>query len=191
MKAVVLNGSEKGDNALNSVYEIIVDELKGIGWKVDTFILHDTEIASCLGCFGCWVKTPGICVIDDAGRDVAMAVIQSDLAVFLTPVTFGGYSSELKKAVDRLIPLISPFFMKIKGEVHHKPRYERYPSLIVVGVLSHPDEESERIFKTLVSRNAINLHCPAHAGGVVLSSQSPEKIREKIQTLLTKVEVIK
>lgn len=191
MKAVVLNGSEKGDNALNTVYEIITDELKGIGWEVESFILHDTKIAHCLGCFGCWVKTPGICVIDDAGREVARKVIQSDLTVFLTPVTFGGYSSELKKALDRLIPLISPFFMKIEGEVHHKPRYERYPRLMGVGVLPHPDEESEGLFKTLIGRNAINFRGPAHAGGVVLSSQSSEEIRENIQTLLIEVGVKK
>ncbi len=191
MKAVVLNGSEKGDNALNTVYEIITDELKGIGWEVESFILHDTKIAHCLGCFGCWVKTPGIYVIDDAGHDVAMKVIQSDLTVFLTPVTFGGYSSELKKALDRLIPLISPFFMKIEGEVHHKPRYERYPRLMGVGVLPHPDEESEGLFKTLIGRNAINFRGPAHAGGVVLSSQSSEEIRENIQTLLIEVGVKK
>lgn len=76
-----------------------------MGWEVEPFILHDMEIHH-WGCFGCWVQTPGVCVIDDAGRDVARAVIQSDLAVFLIPVTFGGYSSELKKAVDRLICLL-------------------------------------------------------------------------------------
>jgi len=189
MKAIVLNGTENGDNALDTVYEILFSELKGMGWEVEPLILHDAKIASCQGCFGCWIKTPGICVIDDTGRDVARAVIQSDLVILLTPVTFGGYSSELKKAVDRLIPLLSPFFMKIEGEIHHKPRYERYPCLVGLGVLPRPDEESERLFETLVSRNALNFHSPAHAGSVVASSQGSEKIREEIRRLLTKVEV--
>jgi len=191
MKAVVLNGSGKSDNALHTVHKIITDELTDMGWEVEPFILHDMEIHHCLGCFGCWVQTPGVCVIDDSGRDVARAVIQSDLAVFLTPVTFGGYSSELKKAVDRLICLISPFFMKIEGEVHHKPRYERYPRLMGVGVLPQPDEESERIFTTLVGRNAINLHALAHVGGVVLSSQGSNEIQKDIQALFAAVGVRK
>jgi len=189
MKAVVLNGAESGDHASHTVYEIIASALEDIGWQVEPCILHEIKIASCRGCFGCWVKTPGICVIDDAGHDVARMVIQSDLVVLLTPVTFGGYSSELKKALDRIICLISPFFVKIGEEVHHKPRYERYPRLVGVGVLPHPDGESERVFKTLVGRNAINLHCPAHAGGVVLSTQGPDEMRETIQTLLTTAEV--
>lgn len=189
MKATILNASIKGDNSLDVLHQVIVDELEVIDWEVESLILHDIKIASCLGCFGCWVKTPGICVIDDAGRDVAKKVIQSDLVVYLTPVTFGGYSSELKKAVDRLIPLISPFFTKIGGETHHKRRYERYPRFLYVGLLPQADQESERLFLTLVERNAINFRTPAHAGSVVLSSRTSEDIREEIRTLLIKVEV--
>ncbi len=58
---------------------------------------------------------PGECARDDDGRRVAREVIRSNLAVFLTPVTFGGYSSVLKGAVDRLIPLGSPFFARVGG----------------------------------------------------------------------------
>ncbi len=186
MKALILNGSVKDDNSLDIVHEVVQDELMRNSYQVDSFILHDTEVAGCLGCFGCWVQTPGICVIDDAGREIARKVIQSDLVVLLTPVTFGGYSSELKKAMDRLIPLISPFFTKIQGEVHHKPRYDRYPSLIAVGVHPQPDEEMEQIFKTLVSRNAINFHSPSQAAGVMLSGQEWETVREEFRSLLAK-----
>ncbi len=189
MKAVVLKGSENGDIALDGVHQAIVDELTDTGWDVESLILHEMEIRHCVGCFGCWVRTPGVCVIDDAGRDVARAVIQSDMVVYLTPVTFGGYSSQLKKALDRSIGLIAPFFKKIDGEVHHQPRYEHYPRLMGIGVLPQADEESERIFTTLVGRNAINMHAPAHTAGVVFQGQEKEEIRAKIQTLLTTVEV--
>ena len=36
--------------------------------QVETFPLREMKLAHCLGCFGCWVKTPGMCVEDDAGR---------------------------------------------------------------------------------------------------------------------------
>ncbi len=187
MKALVLNGATNGDQTLDAVNEIIITHLEGLGWQVDSFILRDVDISNCLGCFGCWVRTPGICVIDDAGRDIARLNVQSDLVVFLTPITFGGYSSELKKAIDRLIPNILPFFTKINGEVHHKPRYEQYPRLIAIGTLPHPDTESEQLFRFLVNRNVINQHCPTHATGIVLTSQGPEAIRAEIQTLLKQV----
>lgn len=191
MKALILDGSTEENFTLKIVHDVIIDEFKNMGWKVNSRVLRDLKIGSCYGCFKCWVQTPGICIIDDVERDIAKETIQSDLLIFLTPVTFGGYSSELKKAVDRLIPLIMPFFIKIDGEVHHKSRYERYPSLMGIGVLPNEDKESEQLFKTLVNRNAINFHSPTHTAGVIISNQDKELIREEIKTLLSEVGVKK
>jgi len=188
MRALLLDGLLEAD-ASSPVHEIIITELERAGWMVEAVILRDVEIADCLGCFGCWVRTPGVCVLDDAARDITRRMVQSDLTIYLTGVTFGGYSSELKKAVDRIICLLSPFFMRINGEVHHRPRYERYPRLVGVGVLSCPDEESERLFTTLVERNAINLHSPAHGAGVVLTDQGAEQMRERVRSILGKAGV--
>jgi multimeric flavodoxin WrbA len=184
MKAVILDGARNGDGALSAAHRIIVDELQGMGWVAETFVLRELDISYCQGCFECWVKTPGVCVSTGAGRDIARAVIQSDVTVFLTPITFGGYSSELKKAVDHLIGLVSPFFMRIGGETHHKPRYDRYPRLLGLGTLPNADDESERIFTTLVERNALNLHSPAHAAGIILDAWPAAEVRAEVRSLL-------
>lgn len=189
MKAVILNGSNKDDRTSETVQRIIIDELRRLKWDVKTLILRDMKIAACMGCFGCWIQTPGTCVIDDAGRDIARSFIRSNLTILLTPVTFGGYSSELKKGLDRSIGLMLPFFTKIGGEVHHKPRYKKYPSLMGIGVLSKKDEESERIFKTLVQRNAINFHAPAYAVGTILRDSREDDIRSSIGSLFISIGV--
>jgi multimeric flavodoxin WrbA len=189
MKAVVLNGATAPNGTLGRVYELFSSELEGRSWEIESFTLREIDIAHCVGCFGCWIKTPGICLIDDPARTIARGMVQSDLVIYLTPVTFGGYSSELKKAVDRCICLISPFFARVKGETHHKRRYERYPSLLAVGVLPQPDGKSERLFKALVGRNAINLHSPAHAAGVVTDGQGADQIRDQLAMLLAQVGV--
>jgi hypothetical protein len=189
MKAVILNGSIGDETDVDSIHEVIVNELKGMAFEVESLVLRDIEVGHCLGCYGCYVRTPGICVNDDAGREIARRFIQSDLAVLLSPVTFGGYSSQLKKAVDRFLPLISPFFTRIDGEVNHLPRYEQYPRLIGVGVLPHRDEKAERLFTTLVGRNAIHLHAPAHVGGVILSGQDASAIRNDVRALIAAVGV--
>lgn len=126
-------------------------------------------------------------MISDAGCDVAKAVIQSGLTVFLTPVAFGGYSSELKKAVDRLIPLISPFFRRVRGEVHHRPRYRRYPLLLGVGLLDHSDPEGEEIFARHIARNAINLRSPAHAAEVLFTDPDVAETQARIRELVALV----
>lgn len=186
-QAVVLDGFRSEATRPASMREILVEEMRIAGFAPKFLPLRDLDIAPCRGRFGCWIRTPGECVIADAGRDVATAVIQSDLAVFLTPVTFGGYSSELKKAVDRLISLISPLFRRVGGEVHHRPRYRRYPRLLGLGLLGHPDPEAVRIFTNHIVRNAINMWSPAHAAGVVYADQDKSALQTKVRGLLSRV----
>lgn len=162
MRAVILNGAFAGDDVCASAEADLASAFAGLGWEVECLRLRELTIAYCKGCFGCWVKTPGVCPTRDDAGSVTRSLVRSDLAVLLTPVVFGGYSSELKKALDRSAGIVLPFFTRIKGEVHHKPRYPRYPALLAIGVVDRPDEVEERVFATLVSRNAINSHAPAH-----------------------------
>lgn len=189
MKALIFNGSKGEDNSLKLSQEIIEAELKERGWQVDTLQLRDMDIGPCLGCFGCWIKTPGICVINDSGRIIPEKIVGSDLLIFLTPITFGGYSPELKKALDRAIPMLLPFFRKVDGEVHHVMRYKKYPKLVAIGSLPNPDEASEKTFKELVFRNAINYASPKQAVGIVYSDLSSEEVQKAIMGALSEVEV--
>jgi multimeric flavodoxin WrbA len=186
MNATILNGALAGDGFVDAIASALQDTLQRQGWVVRPWQLADEKLAFCLGCFECWTKTPGLCRIDDAGRDVAESLIQSDLAIFVTPITFGGYSSALKKAVDRVIPLISPFFERIDGEVHHHARYARYPVLFGVGVLSGSHPIQAQIFDTLIGRNAINLHAPAHGSRVIARDQDPGAIAIELTQILSK-----
>lgn len=187
MKVLLLNGAKQNDSTADLVSATFNIELIMNGHETQIINLRDKKIASCLGCFGCWVKTPGECLTDDDGREIAKAVVQSDLVINITPITFGGYSYELKKALDRLIPIISPFFTKIEGEVHHKPRYERYPNYISLGILSEMNEEMAVTFRNLVARNAINMHNQLHLSSIMVRNQDNAGIILEIRELLQKV----
>lgn len=172
MNALILDGGRCGATPTAPALAEVANALAGAGWSVATLVLREQKIAYCLGCFECWTKSPGICRIDDDGRKVTAAMLASDLVVYLTPITFGGYSSHLKKAVDRSIGLVSPFFTRIDGEVHHRPRYDRYPALFGLGVLPEPDRQQEQLFGRLIERNALNLYAPACGSCVVYSGQA-------------------
>ncbi|MDD5265056.1 MAG: NAD(P)H-dependent oxidoreductase [Candidatus Bipolaricaulis sp.] len=165
MDALVLDGSRGAEcrDALAALHRALAEA----GYTTEVIPLRERTIAPCRGCFGCWVKTAGECVIDDEGRQVARAIARCDLLVYLTPVTFGGVSFELKKVLDRMIPNISPFFARVRGETHHQRRYRKTPRVIGLGILSQPDREAERVFKTLVERNGLNLRTPCTAAAVV------------------------
>ncbi len=173
MEALILNGAAPGDAELDGIQALLGRELESAGYRTTAMVLRDIPVAYCQGCFECWLKTPGICKTQDPGRDVAAAFVASDLVVLLTPVTFGGYSSHLKKGLDRIAGVVSPFFMRSDGEVHHRPRYARYPRLLGVGMLGASSPAEEGVFRTLVARNALNFHAPWHAARILLRGDSP------------------
>jgi len=124
------------------------------------------------------VKTPGRCVIHDDEEAILGATAASDRVIWLTPITFGGYSPELNKALDRIIPILLPFFAKVRGETHHPLRYPRPRRLLAIGTLKQEDADSEGVFRHLVGRNALNMGDVA-AATVVFSGDTSIADMEK------------
>jgi multimeric flavodoxin WrbA len=189
MKGVVLNGELDSDDGLGRVEGLLIHELEKVNCSLETFRLRNKEIAPCQGCFGCWVRKPGECLMEDDSRAIVTAVLGANLIVLLTPVTFGGYSSELKKALDRSICLISPFFMTVGGETHHKPRYDWSPRFLGVGVTEDRDSECVQIFTNLVERNAINFHASAYSASVIDEKSSLEEICSDLSRAISELEI--
>jgi multimeric flavodoxin WrbA len=109
MKALILNGAVALRDMADAVDAALAPRLGALGYEIARRDLAALEVPHCNGDFGCWTLTPGVCVQRGPHRDVARDMIQSDLVVWLTPVTFGGYSSALKRHLDHCIPLISPW----------------------------------------------------------------------------------
>jgi multimeric flavodoxin WrbA len=178
VKTLIFDGSNAGDALAEKISAALQQRLPG----AETVVLHQQSIGNCAGDFFCWVRSPGMCNTADDNRRLAAKVMQSDLLVYLTPVTFGGYASPLKRMVDHQIQNILPFFTSVNGEIHHQPRYQRYPNLLVVGwtpasekYLAH-DPQAEAIFRHLAYRNAVNLYAQKLACGVLIGEPSEAEI---------------
>lgn len=104
------------------------------------------DVSPCIGCFGCWIKTPGECVIKDKMIDINKQIINSDMVIFITPIIFGQYSCAIKNVVDRTLSKNLPFFKKFNGRTGHPARYEKYPVQYVIGCLDKGQEEDKKIF---------------------------------------------
>ena len=182
MQTIILNGAGEGDLKVDEASEIVASLMRDKG-PTEILRLRDMEMADCKGCFGCWITTPGQCVIDDAARPMADKLGPADLKVFVTSVVFGGYSYQLKKALDRQISTLLPFVRKNEqGEVHHPSRYsDKKPYFLVIGVLPEKDPESEAIFRGLVERNSLNMHSKAYGTAIIYLKDSKEVATEKIR----------
>jgi multimeric flavodoxin WrbA len=184
MKAILLDGSTENDRTGERVRAALMAEFQLRGWEVEHFALCEQKIGNCAGDFFCWIRTPGVCNVNDDNRRIAEALVTSDLLVYLTPITFGGYAATLKRMVDHQIQNVSPFFTMIEGETHHLKRYKRNPDFLAVGWMTTPDTQSEAIFRHLVQRNAINFHTQTHVSGVIFAGQSDGEIQTSAQKWL-------
>jgi len=110
----------------------------------------------CVGCFGCWLKTPGKCVIKDRGSDFGALMPLHDEIIVISRMVFGGLSPDVKAVLDRSIGFILPFFRIVNGEMHHTRRYEKSPDLRYI--LYGPDinDREKETAQKLVACNALN-----------------------------------
>ena len=184
--ALLFDGRTDDDPTLTLIHEALVDGLAAGGCAVDDWRLRDEQIAWCSGCFGCWTRTPGVCVHKDAGRDVAARAMRGDLFVYLTPVTFGGYSAELKKALDHVLPLKLPDLKKSGLDTRHPQRYGRDHDLLAVGTVpaGQAGGAEARTFRRLAERNSLNLHSERWAAGVLETGAGEWEVRVAVTALL-------
>ena len=80
------------------------------------------KIANCVGCFGCWTKTPGRCVIRDDAVKVYPLIAQSETVLYVSRIKYGGYDTVMKTMLERAIPVQQAFIRVVNGETHHVQR---------------------------------------------------------------------
>jgi len=136
------------------------------------------KITHCLGCFHCWVKTPGKCVIDDDMKELLQIIMSSDIIVFATPLYVDNVTGIMKNFMDRLIPLADPYFEKDEGgECRHSSRSESVPKIAVISNCGFPEQSHFQVLKLLFKRIARNMNSEVIAeiyrgGGGILTGQS-------------------
>jgi multimeric flavodoxin WrbA len=116
MKVLALNGSpNKGRGGTAQVLSPFLEGMSEAGAEVEVLYVYDLQVKPCLGCFACWVKTPGQCAQKDDVAVVLARLAAADVVVLATPVYVDGMTGPMKTLLDRFIPLIEPFF-EIRGD---------------------------------------------------------------------------
>ena len=176
MEIVILDGCAEANPFAGSLLDLAREH----GFVVRHFVLSKLCLAPCTGDFDCWTRTPGRCRTRDAGQDIASAMRHAGLVVLLTPVISGGYSADLKKAIDRLIGLVHPFFSERDGLTRHHPRYQNYPPMLFLGI--GDDAAAADIFHEYAGGNAINLIAPRYLSHVI--APASENWRDELASAL-------
>ena len=126
----------------------------------ETMIISDNgTIRHCIGCFGCWVKTPAACVIRDDYGDMGENLSKCKDLIIISKCCYGGFSPFVKKVLDRSISYIHPYFVTRNGEMHHRRRYKNKINLHVLFYGENITEEEKQTAQKLVVANSVNLAC--------------------------------
>jgi multimeric flavodoxin WrbA len=99
----------------------------------ETIIISDNgNIIPCICCFGCWIKTPGQCVINDGYENMGELLSKCNQLIIISQCFYGCYSPFVKNVLDRSVcPYQLPYFIKKNKETRHPKRYKNNISLSI------------------------------------------------------------
>lgn len=139
MKILVLNGSPKGENS--NTLKLTSYFLEGISEAAETELeiidINKLNLRECKGCFCCWNKTPGKCVINDDMESIIQKQLEADVIIWSFPLYYFSLPSRLKMVIDRQLPMNLPFMESGANSGGHKLRYDmsgkRYVAISTCG----------------------------------------------------------
>lgn len=159
MKITVFNSSPRGERSnTNIMVQAVLEGAKDAGAECENIFLAGKNIKPCLGCFACWIKTPGKCVIKDDMAELLDKTKEPDIIIFATPLYVDNVSGIMKNFMDRSIPLSQPYFKKDEqGEYRHETRDTKPPKIAVISNCGFPEQSHFQVLKLLFRRLARNM----------------------------------
>ncbi|MCL2608171.1 MAG: NAD(P)H-dependent oxidoreductase [Methanomassiliicoccaceae archaeon] len=123
MNILVINGSPKCGNS--NTMRLTNAFLDGAGWSDAEIInVSDEGVKGCTGCYICWTKTPGKCVINDGMSSILDKLITADVVIWSFPLYYFSIPGNLKNLIDRQLPTNLPFMTTNNESGGHPSRYD-------------------------------------------------------------------
>lgn len=157
------------DEEAKEIFPSVLEDIK--------IISDDGTIHTCIGCFGCWVKTPAACIIRDKYGDMGEYLSKCQELIIVSKCFYGGFSPFIKNVMDRSISYIHPYFIIRNGEMHHRKRYDTHFNLKVFFYGENITEDERKIAEKLIKANSINLDC---VDNEIIFAQNIKEIKGEI-----------
>lgn len=153
MKILLINGSPRGEksNTLNISRAFVNGFSDHAGCECEEISLNRLNINPCRGCFSCWGKTAGSCVIKDDMDILKLKIQLSDVIVESFPLYFFGMPSGVKAMTDRCLPFMLPYSGGKEG-LFHELRDEEMKKKKLVIISSCGYAETESMYKALIGQ---------------------------------------
>ncbi len=146
----------KTDSQLFEAIQSLYDE------SLNIIRLGDQQITACRGCWNCWLKTPGKCVIKDRMAESYRDYVNSDTIILIMDTAQGFINHQAKAFLDRTIPHYHPYIEIVDGECHHVARYQRYPDLVFYYDQEGLTDSEEQVIEDYLYRTAYHFRSKAY-----------------------------
>jgi multimeric flavodoxin WrbA/putative sterol carrier protein len=141
MKVLAISSSPRGggQSKTEMLLEPLTQGMKDASAEVEVVYLRNKKIQNCIGCYTCWTKTPGKCILkDDMTDELFPKYIGSDIVIFATPLYFYSVTAGMKTFIDRTIPMAEPFMIERNGKSSHPLRC-KVPKIVALSVAGFPE----------------------------------------------------
>ncbi len=144
------------------------------------------EIHQCRGCFSCWFKKPGECVLQDNMQKLLQLYNESDIICFATPIYTWNMTALLKNFVDRLAPLKCPKMTEQNGNYDLQDVKAKTQKFVVISNCGFPGDNNFEVLRASVAYCNPSLEIYRNCGKL-LKTKNPIAC-EKVEQWLKVVE---
>lgn len=99
MNILVIEGSPHKMGSSNLLAEHFIRGAEEAGHNISVFDAAHANIGACQGCDYCGMNGP--CCLKDDMDELRDKLLKTDMAVFVTPLYYFGFSAQIKAVIDR------------------------------------------------------------------------------------------
>lgn len=169
---------EKKDSGMYEAVQNLYDE------PLKIIRLGEQSITPCIGCWNCWLKTPGRCVMKDQMAELYTDYVSSDTVILIMDTAQGFINHQAKAFLDRTIPHYHPYIEIVNGECQHVARYKGYPDMVFYYDREGLSSGEEQVIEDYLYRTAYHFKSKAYrivkARGFQLQQLESRKAKRQI-----------
>ncbi len=179
---------------MNAIFDLRKNQSDEVAGKIKEYFGNDTKLVSlkkeiqyCIGCWSCWLKTPGECAIKDVMTEFYPYYVNSDKVILLLDTDQGFINHTAKSFLTERFPIFIPILKSWTGECHHLARYDKYPELYFYYDTCELTREEDQVIEDYLYRTAYHFQSQPYRIGFgdelsVKKLTSREPKRKTVQT---------